>query len=409
MLLTGYDLSLSGLLIQGIGVLTLALMFLLLYRILPRHYFYLWGWGWASLSAALFSLYVALQNPPFAWAFEMAYFFGEYAFLCLLYFGLRLFPNVALVWHRRAQWTMVAALFFVLFYAVAFDGFEPRYQLHAAVFSAGLLPLMWRVSRLPVGAGSHWVKRGLFLILGLLFCQFLFNALGEIKVVMLGNRWYTVYTAYQSIADLMLESLLAFALLTMAAVDMKSTLERANQALQGERDRMVMLAHQDALTGCFNRLALDELEQRLHDRRGVVAMIDLNNLKPINDHYGHAVGDVAICRVAHGLQNRMRGHDHVFRYGGDEFLVVAFTMSRTEMQQRLQRVEQQLQQLRLAGLPEQGLSVAWGIAEFDSNITFHEALKHADHAMYEHKHLARHVNASVDHSLLIDRSLPKAE
>jgi diguanylate cyclase (GGDEF)-like protein len=89
--------------------------------------------------------------------------------------------------------------------------------------------------------------------------------------------------------------------------------------------RISYLAHHDALTGLANRIrfheALDEALARNAD--GVTLfLLDLDGFKPVNDTYGHAVGDELLRLVAGRLRAAARGGDHVARLGGDEFALV---------------------------------------------------------------------------------------
>jgi GGDEF domain-containing protein len=88
------------------------------------------------------------------------------------------------------------------------------------------------------------------------------------------------------------------------------------------------LAFYDALTGLPNRRLLhDRLEHclrgsRRHTLHGAVLMLDLDNFKPLNDHFGHDAGDCLLVEVANRLQACVRASDTVARLGGDEFVVI---------------------------------------------------------------------------------------
>ncbi len=101
----------------------------------------------------------------------------------------------------------------------------------------------------------------------------------------------------------------------------------AQRAAQ-ERDRMRSLAHSDPLTGLLNRRGLDEvlakaLEHASPERLLAVYMLDLDAFKPVNDRFGHDVGDALLCEVATRLRGTTRTRDAVARLGGDEFVVMA--------------------------------------------------------------------------------------
>ncbi|AMO72072.1 GGDEF domain-containing protein [Sphingorhabdus sp. M41] len=90
---------------------------------------------------------------------------------------------------------------------------------------------------------------------------------------------------------------------------------------------MSELAHTDPLTGLFNRRVLAEhLERQIaeedHEREFTVALLDLDGFKPINDQFGHAVGDQLLIDVANRLQRACGKNGIVARMGGDEFAIL---------------------------------------------------------------------------------------
>jgi diguanylate cyclase (GGDEF)-like protein len=84
----------------------------------------------------------------------------------------------------------------------------------------------------------------------------------------------------------------------------------------------------DALTGCRNRRFFDEIiahELNLHRRYGTplsLLFVDIDHFKAINDTLGHAAGDKVLREVASYLVRKTRDADYVFRWGGDEFLLL---------------------------------------------------------------------------------------
>ena len=127
--------------------------------------------------------------------------------------------------------------------------------------------------------------------------------------------------------------LLGMTLLTsMLDARLQGSLNRANLKLQSANDELRKHAFMDPLTGLPNRLLFEDRlmhallrRERQHERKGArlaVLFVDLDGFKPVNDQFGHAVGDGVLKEIAQRLQALARGGDTVARIGGDEFLVL---------------------------------------------------------------------------------------
>ena len=377
-------LSVLGETLQTLGVMAITLLFLMLYRVLLRTYFLRWGQAWLAMLIALISLHLVFSLPVLRFL-EPLYFAGEYVFAALLWLGFASFPERDFPIRRFVPWLASAILLWSLFLTQFDAQFSNRFTLHALVFTVSLIPAWVALYRLVLPSSHQWAKRMALVALSMLMFNFLLCASPVFSSSWAEGLVADCYYAYQSIFDLMFEMFLAFSLLIIAAVNMKGELEHANSVLQNERDGMAMLAHQDALTGCFNRHALSELKLRLRDRQGLVAMIDINGLKPINDSCGHPVGDQAICRVAQTLKTHMRANDYLFRYGGDEFLIISFSMHEAEAALRLQNIQQSMKLLPpLDGLTRD-ITFSWGVALFTDQQSLDRAIDTADRLMYQQK------------------------
>jgi diguanylate cyclase (GGDEF)-like protein len=120
---------------------------------------------------------------------------------------------------------------------------------------------------------------------------------------------------------------------------------RARVANRLERTRLHrLLAETDPLTGLPNRRRLEQDLQRLlkladRYRNGLcVAVVDLDEFKKVNDRFGHAAGDQALCAAATHLRDALRGEDTVARVGGEEFVVAMLGMRREDAVHRLEAV-----------------------------------------------------------------------
>ena len=93
-------------------------------------------------------------------------------------------------------------------------------------------------------------------------------------------------------------------------------------------EQLAMMAHTDSLTGLANRRAFDEVlesewQRTLRDGSAIsLLLLDLDNFKQFNDHYGHQAGDDCLRAVAAALRSRMRGTDLAVRYGGEELAAI---------------------------------------------------------------------------------------
>ncbi len=176
-------------------------------------------------------------------------------------------------------------------------------------------------------------------------------------------------------------------------------LESANARLRENERQLQAMVHTDPLTGLANRLLLEaRLQQSMqHARRTkeniAVLLVDLDRFKPINDRYGHAIGDEVLRLVAERLRNAVREVDTVARLGGDEFVIVLQSLGSVEDAERIAAkiVADLAQPMRVLGLPlEVGACV--GIALFanaNGELSSAELLRRADEAMYGAKNAGR--------------------
>lgn len=147
-------------------------------------------------------------------------------------------------------------------------------------------------------------------------------------------------------------------------------------------------AYTDAHTGLPNK---DACEVLLNNKETVAEhtacmMFDLNNLKIINDTKGHSKGDQLILNFARLLRNVIPQKDFVGRYGGDEFMVVIYNTSKTEIEDILKQLSREKDRLNSSGnnMPID-YACGWAISDADSECTIQMLLDKADYYMYENK------------------------
>jgi diguanylate cyclase (GGDEF)-like protein len=114
-----------------------------------------------------------------------------------------------------------------------------------------------------------------------------------------------------------------------------------------------------------------------------VVVLDLDDLKAVNDSLGHAAGDMVIRAVASALRSLVRADDLVFRWGGDEFLAILFNLSEVEAQRRFEALGGLLSKVAVPGsVTAVEVSVSFGLAAFSAEHPIEKAIDAADAAMY---------------------------
>lgn len=155
------------------------------------------------------------------------------------------------------------------------------------------------------------------------------------------------------------------------------------------RERLSHEASHDALTGLFNRGAYDMLMDSVDTAHMALILIDVDDFKGVNDHYGHVVGDRVLKRVAEILRGSFRSVDIICRIGGDEFVVVMTRVNSSVsqlVQNKIRRANEMLQNPK-DDLPAVSLSV--GVAFSDRNNPKGDIFRDADTALYQVKNAGR--------------------
>lgn len=162
---------------------------------------------------------------------------------------------------------------------------------------------------------------------------------------------------------------------------------------QEQRAQLMLMATKDPLTGVGNRRAMEsELDQviyahRRHHTASSLLIMDLDHFKSINDTYGHGVGDRVLIRFAELIQSRIRITDNLYRFGGEEFVILLEgqgLQASAELAEQLRRsIEQEGFQL------EKQLTMSVGVAEYVSGENRDSWLRRADNALFEAKQSGR--------------------
>ena len=164
--------------------------------------------------------------------------------------------------------------------------------------------------------------------------------------------------------------------------------ERARDDLQRRHDDLQYTASHDALTGLLNRTALRQLlvdpaaTQRLHGSPYVLAVVDIDHFKQVNDRHGHLLGDRALRAVADAIGASIRAGDVAVRYGGEEFLVI---LPQTRLDAGFDVAERIRERVMATNMPFP-IAVSIGIAAGHPDEDRPEAVfERADQALYRAK------------------------
>lgn len=149
------------------------------------------------------------------------------------------------------------------------------------------------------------------------------------------------------------------------------------------------LASLDALTNVPNRRMMERTlaqavqNQALGRGRYGLIVLDLDRFKEVNDQYGHAAGDHAISDLATILRFEMRKNDHVFRFGGEEFVVLLQVTHRDELEAATERLRKAVRE-SLRG-PGGRITISLGGALLGHEADWHDWFSRADAALYRAK------------------------
>jgi diguanylate cyclase (GGDEF)-like protein len=387
--------SVVGLLIQTTGIALVALLSSSLTRTISHRALWYWTLAWTALTLSLASLSLAFSFPGIAGPFQIIYLVGKYAFCYLFIVGCRNYATGAVL-SRRDVWVVPAAFGMAVLLLWASGGqFNTLFIPHAAIVGYLLSVAFRALGPARRREGRHGGLKVMSLALALLSLDF-FHYVPVFTIAVLSD--YAApngYLRYTSLYDLIFEVLLGFGTVMLVTEGVRRELETANRELTAARDRLEVLVRRDPLTESLNRHAFYSLIDS-HDHlaakpaHGSVGLIDIDDLKIINDTMGHAAGDVVIRAVAKAIRLSIRPDDLLFRWGGDEFLVLLFGVSDVEARARFANLGESLASVAAPGLAVPILvTVSCGVAPFPNTGTLEQAIERADNEMYGQKQRRR--------------------
>lgn len=214
---------------------------------------------------------------------------------------------------------------------------------------------------------------------------------------------YYHFPAYQIMIIMWVNHLAAFLIIVTILNSLmrenktyEKMLTNKNYLLQVEKNRFQYLSRFDQLTNLPNRdYFLYNLKEKIDNLSLncciTLFFMDLDNLKYINDHFGHDAGDNLLRQTAKRLQSCFRSHDFIARLGGDEFTAIVLHAQNDAITNTItQRVLDEFQQPIVFNNKEYSSSISIGLASYPKEAsTVEELIAKADSAMYAQKNRAR--------------------
>ena len=364
-------------------IFILFLFFLTGWLITKRNALKSWTLGWFFNFLALLSVFFVVGKSE--WSLQAKYFYLLYSvfkflFIYFLLLGFYQF-NRSYNLFKFQLFSFVIFTLATIAIIVSFVRFT-TVHIQALVFlAAGLLAVTgglseWRRAFKSKNIGSILLSLS-FILYGAIFLHH-----GFIIFPYFFGKDVPLFMSHISFLDAFAELGIGILIFLSTMLYTFKELRRAITQLQESRKEFRRLADIDPLTGLYNRRKLRSFINELGEAEGVVVFIDINNFKKVNDDWGHQAGDRCLRKLAELLKDIFRGEDGIFRYGGDEFLLVIPRVDRDVVAERLKKLKRILQQPGKEHIP---INLSIGMGEFGIGKTFSEAINEADEEMYRSK------------------------
>lgn len=302
------------------GAAIVCALLLLQYAHRRKPFILLWAAGWLLIAPTMLLLARGYENPYAARAAVGLSQFLNVGTAALFFWSGDIYRQTRFVQHTLLKGFAFVGVVFVLAplaigpYPVLVTG----YLLTAALMgAAGATYGAVLIERRMIGAGLV-----AFVLFGL--------AISNVTTAFVVNRMLNggQYVFEIMVVNAVLYTFGALGVHQLVFEDMTYELRMTNRRLEAAREELLQAAITDPLTGCHNRRFLEQVmdrELQRHKRFSLpmsLLFVDIDRFKQINDQLGHDAGDRVLQYVARFLKRHIREADYVFRWGGDEFLVL---------------------------------------------------------------------------------------
>lgn len=371
--------------VAGIGACLITVFLLLVYSYRQRRYVLYWIAGWILTAASVFlaaGRYSPLQLEYFVYGLSQ---FCALAAAIAFVMGADAYDAPP----RLPHWYALALLMMFIWFTLA-----PMPLGWPAVFASG--HLLNAGTLCAAGAGYLALARRTRLVGAALVGSML-------VLVAASNIWIAFWVPFPGDTEAGRALFVSFGLYLIVALgmqlmtfeDMTVELRGTNSRLEQAQSELQQMVVTDPLTGCYNRRFFDQVigrELKRHRRYELplsVLFIDIDRFKSINDHLGHDVGDRVLREVAGFIVRNVRGADYVFRWGGDEFLVL-LSCSERQARDRGDALQKAFAAAHEAAALPKGVGLSIGSVEVPlENDEVLRYIKVADERMYDNKRAGR--------------------
>lgn len=373
-----------GLIIQIAGVALITLLTLFLRRSINVPALRHWTNAWLFQCFALFCLRLAFSYEEYSLQLLGFFFLSQYVFGYLLVLGCRSLSKDS----SQGVFSEIFVLPFILLaFGLPFLGNELNlviniHSLLVAGFFAVAFSTLWRTKLKTFGWKVMLVALGLLVLdFSHYFAEYALRNYAVISVEL---------SEYNSVIDLVLQILLGFGMVIVLLEQVLIDAKVANEKLRKAHERLEELAHIDPLTTALNRHAfygyLNRKGNEGKELHGCLGFFDIDDLKEVNDQFGHAVGDAVIRNVVRAIRDLIRSEDLIFRWGGDEFFVLMIGISAEAATVRMRKVEEILKGITIDGVPYPlTICVSHAFENFTSLSEIEDTIQKADAGMYRVK------------------------
>jgi len=343
-----------------------------------------WTIAWLCLSFSLICLRLGYSFEVFSSLLFTYYYLGQYIFAFLLVAGCRsLDGNWEL--RSRSQFWIVPFLVLAIALPLLSKDLNEIYGLHTLILSGFFGAAFFAIRR---SALRSFGWRVMHISLAALTLDFFLHSV--VYTASIFVAFDTSFLTYNPIVELVLQTALGFGMVIVLLEKVLSEAKSAHERLQDTNEKLEELLHTDPLTAAFSRHAfygfVKKRGEENSETSGCVGFFDIDDLKSINDRFGHGAGDLAIRCVVKAIRDIIRAEDLIFRWGGDEFFVIMVSMDADKALTRLTKLDAALTGLVVEGIPEPiDISVSWGFTDFDDISGLEEAINRADASMYSRK------------------------